>query len=483
MAEENTLVFIPSAGGFGQSDFRVHRMEGVESISELYGIEVQFTCLVEGGIAPGSAEEMIHGTAQVGFGPGGTYRLSGALRELEQLSVEHEGATAEYRAVIVPRVWRMDFTRRSRCFNEKSVPDIIEAVLQEHGFSAGSDYELRLQGSYPVREYTVQYEEGDLRFLRRWMERLGIFWFFEQQPDKEKLVIVDANAELVAAPVNSAVSYAELGGRHDGLHEVRRVHRQVPKKVHVRDFNWRAPGKMIHGVYDVDATYGFGQMAFYGDHFKDDGEGTLYAQMRAEELNVPKTTYSARSENPDYGAGMKVTLSGSPLGELDLEYVLTRVHHESTAGASQHGAHYQNRCEMIAFATPYRAPRVTPWPRIDGVIHAKIDAESVSSAAPINPEGLYRVVFPYDIFGEFGGKATRWVRKAEPYAGPAHGMHFTLHTGAEVLIAHQAGDPDRPLIVGSVPNPNNTSPLTQTHATRSAIRTRSGIMIDFEDDA
>ena len=107
----------------------------------------------------------------------------------------------------------------------------------------------------------------------------------------------------------------------------------------------------------------------------------------------------------------------------------------------------------------------------------------MSSAAPIDDQGRYRVVFPYDLYGEHGGRATRWVRKAEPYSGPSYGMHFTLHVGAEVAIAHTYGDPDRPIIVGSMPNPSMTSPLVSDIATRSAIRTRSGILIDFEDDA
>jgi type VI secretion system secreted protein VgrG len=45
------------------------------------------------------------------------------------------------------------------------------------------------------------------------------------------------------------------------------------------------------------------------------------------------------------------------------------------------------------------------------------------------------------------------------------------------------GDPDRPIIVGAVPNPQTPSPVTRDNATQSLIRTSSGIHMEFEDDA
>ena len=174
-------------------------------------------------------------------------------------------------------------------------------------------------------------------------------------------------------------------------------------------------------------------------------------------------------------------LSGGPGGDFDIEYVRTSVTHEASYSTS--GGGYSNSFEMIANEQQYRAPRRAHWPRIDGVMHAKIDAADVTSAAPIDNRGRYRVVLPYDVQGEFGKKPSCWVRKAEPYAGPVHGMHFTLHIGTEVLLAHIDGDPDRPVIVGAVSNDAKQSPVTNREPTRSAIRTRSGILIDFEDDA
>jgi type VI secretion system secreted protein VgrG len=56
-----------------------------------------------------------------------------------------------------------------------------------------------------------------------------------------------------------------------------------------------------------------------------------------------------------------------------------------------------------------------------------------------------------------------------------------LHCGAEVLVAHVNGDPDRPVLVGAVPNPATKSPSIDANATQSVVRTASGIHIEHED--
>ena len=69
----------------------------------------------------------------------------------------------------------------------------------------------------------------------------------------------------------------------------------------------------------------------------------------------------------------------------------------------------------------------------------------------------------------------------QPHAGPGYGMHFPLRPGIEVAIGFIDGNPDRPLIVGAVPNPITQTPVTASSSTKNRIKTRSGILIEFED--
>lgn len=483
---DNMLLFETTAAGFAEGDFFVHRMDGVEALSMPYEFRLVLACTIEGGVGPEQADDLLSSGCKVAFGPGGIHTVSGVLREIEQLEMTVDARESLYRVVLVPRFWLTTQTRRSRAFNEMSIPDIIRAVLAEMQWAEGTDFELRLSGSYPAREYVVQYEESDFAFLSRWMERLGIYYYFEQSDDRELLVIADSNAAMAEAPEHAECQYNYQSDFHHagGINRFRRRNRLLASKVHVRDHNWRTPAKPVVGDADVDPEHGYGLQAFFGDHFKDDGEGARYATLRAELLKAGKEIYTGLSNNHDFAPGLRFSLTGAPVGDLDQQYALTRVVHRCEQEHEGGGTgEYKNEIEAIPYATTYRPPRVTPWPRIDGIVPAKIDAESINSASPIDDLGRYTVVLPFDLYGAYGGKATRRIRKAEPYAGGTYGMHMTLHVGAEVMLAHVGGDPDRPIIIGCMPNEALRTPLGAPNATRSAIRTRSGILIDFQDDA
>ena len=138
----------------------------------------------------------------------------------------------------------------------------------------------------------------------------------------------------------------------------------------------------------------------------------------------------------------------------------------------------------IPVAVQFRPRRVTQKPRLYGVIQGKIDAASDGvRTVPIDEHGRYKVLLPFDIGGAAGGKASRWIRMAQTASGSGFGMHFPLHVGTEVLLTHIEGDPDRPIIVGSVPNHETASPVTSANASQSKIATRHGITVTLDDQS
>ena len=80
-----------------------------------------------------------------------------------------------YEVEVVPWLWLLTLFSNCRIFQNKSVPEIVEQVFNDRGFS---DFRLDLQGSFPPREYCVQYRETDFNFVSRLLEEEGIFYFF-----------------------------------------------------------------------------------------------------------------------------------------------------------------------------------------------------------------------------------------------------------------------------------------------------------------
>ncbi len=90
-----------------------------------------------------------------------------------------------YHAEIVPWTWFLTRTADCQIFQQKTIPEIIKKVFQDHGFQ---DFQDRTQATYPQREYVVQYRETAFNFVSRLMEEYGIFYFFEHSENSHKLI-------------------------------------------------------------------------------------------------------------------------------------------------------------------------------------------------------------------------------------------------------------------------------------------------------
>ena len=89
--------------------------------------------------------------------------------------------------------------QRLRIFQNKTAPEIIEDVFRRNRFS---QFDLRLYGEFPKREYCVQYRESDFTFVSRLMEEEGVYYFFAHEQGKHTLVLANQPAAHQPCPVN-----------------------------------------------------------------------------------------------------------------------------------------------------------------------------------------------------------------------------------------------------------------------------------------
>ena len=356
-------------------------------------------------------------------------------------------------------------------------------VLAEHGVPM----ESHLSASYPSREYVVQYDETDFDFVNRMLEHWGIFFYFDHRPDGEVMVLGDGPSAFVELPDHAEVAFRPTAGAVEWsghVNHLTRQHRVCTGNVTVVDYNWRTPNAQPTGGAPADEHAGHGTQTFYGEHVKDGGEAAVIARARAEALISGRETYRAQATVQGLQPGHRFQLDDHPSGALNQEYAVTRVdlsiHRGGAAGGE--GRERAHRMELIPYGAPWRPPRVTPKPRIEGLLPGLIDSGG-GAGAPIDELGRYKVVLPFDAVGAKGGAASRWIRMAQSSTGPGYGMHFPLRPGVEVAIAHTCGDPDRPIIVGAVPNANSVTPVTSAESMKSRIRTRTGIVMEFIDGA
>lgn len=463
---------------------------GRERIGGLY----EFHLLLSRETGPFTDDELdslLSSSCAIALGPRPGDVVRGLLDRVELIDSSRNVA-ARYVARLVPSVWLLTLSRTSRVFQDTTVPDMVRAILENYGMKDGEHFDIRVNRSAksPKREYVVQYQESDWDFIQRWLEHEGFFYWFQHGEKTEKLVIADENSDATAIDDPDVISYRERNNLSTGgsatIWDWQLLQRRIPARVALLDYNYRQPGTALFVSEAVDEQRGFGSAFFYGDHFKDADTGKAVAKLRAERYLAERRTYSGTSDCSRFRVGHTFELENHHDGAHDGKYLITAIEHRvgfpvyggvATAGAERYFA----RFEAIPLEVAYRPARRTPWPRIHGVVHATIDADGAGDYAQIDDQGRYKVRMPFDVAGKKGAKSSRWIRMAQPYAGPGYGSHHPLHKGTEVLVAHVDGDPDRPVVLSAVPNPRTASTVTSSNASQSVTQTASGIRIEMED--
>jgi len=479
--------------GFPNDTFHVVRFTGEEGLSRLYRFDItlyaQDTDL--------DFEKALSNTAAFTIlGEKGGIPFHGILERFEQLS--HSGPHSFYRAILVPKAWWLTQTTHNQIFLDMKNSQFLGKVFEDAGLKKGIDFSIDLQEDYPTWDYVCQYNETHLAFASRWMERGGLYFYFEQGDSGEIMVVTDTLTAHTAMPQGETLRYSTPSSLQDG-HEEEIVtefilsQARLPKSVRLRDYNYETPSLELQADAQVKEN-GQGVHYVYGLHFKTRGQGAALAHLRAESFRSREKLYSGVSTVPFLRPGYTFTLENHFRGSFNQKYQTIAIRHEGSQeawlvaglGLNVHARHgdglsYRNAFRAIPAATQFRPEPVTPRPAIAGTLPAKVDAEGSGQYAEVDAKGRYKLRMPFDTSDRSGGHATAWVRMAQPYAGAGYGMHMPLHKGAEVLVGFLEGDPDRPVIVGAVPNPETQSPVTSANQTKARVATSGGNLLSFED--
>jgi type VI secretion system secreted protein VgrG len=148
---------------------------------------------------------------------------------------------------------------------------------------------------------------------------------------------------------------------------------------------------------------------------------------------------------------------------------------------------YHNRFEAIPNCVPFRAPRRARKPVIEGTQTAVVVGKA-GEELWTDQYGRVKVQFFWDRAGRCDENSSCWIRVAQGWAGKNWGFIAIPRVGHEVVVSFLEGDPDRPLITGSVYNaeqmPPYALPDNQTQSAWKSLSSKGGggfNEIRFED--
>ncbi len=500
MGQERIDPFTFKSDAIPEGDPPLHLLafRGCETISAPFEYEIEFLCTNPGldfdALLEKPAHLGIRQRAQNGNGAV-TLQIHGVLSKLEQRGTGDIGTS--YRAVLVPRLWKTGLQMQTQVHLDLSVPEIIQKELEASGFG-GTDFELRVdKAKYPKREYTVQYEESDLNYLQRLCEDVGIYYYFLHEETSEKIIFADSSNHYAAVTGGGQIPYRPRDKetrtfvpsgdwQEESIQAIILSQEQVPARVTLRDYNWQTPGVSLKNDLDTIDRAASGTYYEYGAHYKNEKEGDVLAKTRAEEILSRQVRVEGSGNARSFRAGATFQLQEHPRADMNASWLLTEIRCEGSQPVNRdmgQPPRFEAGFSAIPATREFRPPRSAHRPRIDGLLTAHIDAGSDGEYSEIDEHGRYKVKLPFDLTDLGDGKASHFIRMAQPYAGGGMGMHFPLHKGTEVLIAHVNGDPDRPTIVGAVTNPETQNVVTGPNQTQCMINTGGGNNFTIEDTA
>jgi len=389
-----------------------------------------------------------------------------------------------YRASLVPWLWLLSYSGGCRIFQHKTVPQIVSQIFTERGFA--KDFSLRLGGTYEPRDYCVQYRETDFSFVSRLLEEEGICYFFEHTADKHTLVLADQSSKFVPCPNQPVARYHTSADDHldeDSVASWSTGQQVRTGKFTSRDFNFEQPRFDLLMTISGGDERRFEQYDYPGEYLNTN-LGERLARVRIEEQDVSRTAASGHGDCRAFAAGYRFELADHYRPDMNRPYVLVSVTHtahlpanyESSAGGT--GASYENEFVCVPFtATPYRPPRTTPIPFVQGTQTATVVGPA-GEEIYTDKYGRVKVQFHWDREGKSDENSSCWIRVSQPWAGQGWGALSLPRIGQEVVVDFLEGDPDRPIIVGRVYNavqmPPYALPAEQTKSTMKTLSSKGG---------
>ncbi|WP_112173990.1 type VI secretion system Vgr family protein [Paraburkholderia unamae] len=443
------------------------RMVGGDELGRLSEYRLDLLCL-SGGLTPG---EMLGQDLSVELTlPSGPTREFNGIVTMFRMSSAGKGiygSMSRYEAIVRPRLWLLTRGSHYRFFHEMTVTDIVKTVLDEYQV----DMVNRCTTTYPKREHCAQYRETDFAFVSRLMEHEGIYYYFEHESGKHTMVLADSGDVHTPISHYDAIAYDPA---------------ETPWKERECIYHWRLGGELQTGFYETNdydfqkpsaslhqglksratRTQPYDPASYTGQEhlsgYTEASEGDRYARVGAEIHQSRNEIVEGRSTARGVWPGGLFRLNGHPSDAQNDSYLVVSASYEinsdtyvSTFAAGAQPALFDCAFTALRKSNQFRSARTTPRAVASGPQTAVVVGES---GAEITTDSYGRIKVAFHWEQLMPASPTKsdmnrcWVRVAQGWAGNQWGAFFLPRIGHEVLVEFIEGDPDQPVVTGSVYN-------------------------------
>ena len=457
----------------------IESFKGREGLSQAYSFELLLVCEDSGVELKSMMGQLV--TIEIELASGSPRYLAGYLTRFA--SIGSDGGMARYTATLNPWFSMLKNRFDTRIFQGNTVEEVVTQVFAL--CPAFSRHEFRLTKPQKRYTYITQYRETDFNFVQRLLEEEGMFYYFEHTAEGHTMIICDDSSTLVPLPEQPQIRFhtASVTETADSITQWSGNRQLQSGKIAVQTFDYRQPNNRLpvtmnslnkQGDVQNFEIYDFPGQYTHGTY--DEGEALV--RLRVEALELKGKSFSGasncRAMKPGYTFELLQHYDHDQGSAEDRQFLLMGVESEGHNNyLNGHPASYYNTFTCVRKKIPFRPQLSTPRPTIPGPQTAIIvgpPGEEIFT----DELGRVKIQFHWDRNGQYNDHSSCWVRVAQSGASGGFGSIQIPRVGDEVVVVFLDGNPDRPLIMGSLYNSQNTPPWSlPANKTQSGFLTRS----------
>ena len=404
-------------------------------------------------------------------------RWSGVTEVRDSINGAQETKAYIYEATVHPWLWFLTRQSNSRIFQNKTVPQVVEEVFKAHGGLAS--FQNKTSGAFPKWEYCCQYRETDFNFVSRLMEQEGIYYQVEHENGKHTVTLVNNSSVHQPYPGYDEIRFdledrpgAEIISNWSSQHEIQ------PGRYTVNDYDPLKPRTSLEAFAEKPVQHPYGKFEFFDwpAEYEKPADGDFYARIRIDELHTEYQTFSGAGNVRGFQPGCQFKLARHPVAAFNDKHLIVGATYTAAGNADSSGGggfSFSSSISAIPLKQQYRPPRVTPKPLVQGPQTAVVVGPS-GEEIYTDKHARIKVQFRWDRYGKADQDSSCWMRVAQPWAGNAYGALALPRVGQEVVVEFLEGDPDWPIVMGSVYNGDNKPPYDLPgEKTRWGLKSRS----------
>jgi type VI secretion system secreted protein VgrG len=457
----------------------IESFKGREGLSQAYSFELLLVCEDSGVELKSMMGQLV--TIEIELATGSPRYLAGYLTRFA--SIGSDGGMARYTATLNPWFSMLKNRFDTRIFQGNTVEEVVTQVFAL--CPAFSRHEFRLTKPQKRYTYITQYRETDFNFVQRLLEEEGMFYYFEHTAEGHTMIICDDSSTLVPLPEQPQIRFhtASVTETADSITQWSGNRQLQSGKIAVQTFDYRQPKNRLpvtmnslnkQGDVENFEIYDFPGQYTHGTY--DEGEALV--RLRVEALELKGKSFSGasncRAMKPGYTFELLQHYDHDQGSAEDRQFLLMGVESEGHNNyLNGHQASYYNTFTCVRKKIPFRPQLSTPRPTIPGPQTAIIvgpPGEEIFT----DELGRVKIQFHWDRKGQHNDHSSCWVRVAQSGASGGFGSIQIPRVGDEVVVVFLDGNPDRPLVMGSLYNSQNTPPWSlPANKTQSGFLTRS----------